>query len=207
MRTATAILISTGLFSVLRASAAADTTFHSGPAQVTLVELYTSEGCSSCPPAEQWLGDLRHDAGLWQKFVPVALHVNYWDHLGWRDVLASAANTERQYALASAWGTSSVYTPCFVRNGQEWRPRNGGAAELSADSSPKASATGEGPAKADAGKLTVVWQTDGTCRIDFIPPSRARRDATRYGVAVALLGSGIDSKVRAGENRGRNLHH
>src|SRR5690242_13991684 len=74
--------------------------FRSGPAPVSLLELFTSEGCSSCPPAEKWLGDLREETGLWRDFVPVAFHVNYWDHLGWRDALASAAFTQREHAYA-----------------------------------------------------------------------------------------------------------
>src|SRR5438132_8079399 len=100
----------------------AEVTLHSGPAQVALIELYTNEGCSSCPPAEKWLGELRGDAELWRRFVPVAFHVNYWDHLGWHDVLATKAYTEREYRYADTWRAPSVYTPCFVRNGQEWHP-------------------------------------------------------------------------------------
>ena len=63
--------------------------FSSGGTRTHLVELYSSEGCSSCPPAEKWLGDLRDEAELWRDFVPVAFHVVYWDHLGWRDRFAS----------------------------------------------------------------------------------------------------------------------
>src|SRR3954471_19082944 len=118
-----------GLFAGLSFGAAlhAETEFRSGPTQAALVELYTSEGCSSCPPAEKWLGELKNAAGLWRDFVPVAFHVNYWDHLGWRDVLASKAFTAREHAYAEAWNSSSVYTPCFVRNGAEWRPGDVGA--------------------------------------------------------------------------------
>ncbi|HTX64703.1 MAG TPA: DUF1223 domain-containing protein, partial [Opitutaceae bacterium] len=69
-------------------AAAADTILQSGPARVVLVELFTSEGCSSCPPAERWLAARRGDRGLWRDFVPVAWHVTYWDNLGWPDRLA-----------------------------------------------------------------------------------------------------------------------
>src|SRR4051812_18096726 len=103
----------------------AEVKFQSGPAQVALVELYTSEGCSSCPAAEKWLAELRGDAGLWTRFVPVAFHVNYWDHLGWRDVLATKQFTQRQYSYAETWSSGSVYTPCVVRNGAELDWRNG----------------------------------------------------------------------------------
>ena len=61
------------------------TTFESGVTRTTLLELFTSEGCSSCPPAEKWLSQLKSNPDLWKKIVPIAFHVDYWDHLGWRD--------------------------------------------------------------------------------------------------------------------------
>ena len=66
-------------------SAHAETALQSGPQKVSLLELYTSEGCSSCPPAESWLGQLTTDGRLWKEIVPVAFHVDYWDDLGWKD--------------------------------------------------------------------------------------------------------------------------
>jgi hypothetical protein len=173
--------------------------FRSGPAQVALIELYTSEGCSSCPPAEKWLGELRHESGLWRDFVPVAFHVNYWDHLGWRDALASKAFTDREHAYASAWGSNSVYTPCFVRNGTEWRPGQGAIA---------------GERIAHAGMLTLTWTSQTrTCNVEYTPPvdakpvSGGKAVAPRLEVSVALLGSGIVNQVRKGENAGRELRH
>ena len=62
--------------------------FESKPARTHLIELYTSEGCSSCLPAEEWMSGLKNQARLWQDIVPVAFHVDYWDHLGWRDPFA-----------------------------------------------------------------------------------------------------------------------
>src|ERR1700677_1386741 len=76
----------------------------SSPLQQNLVELYSSEGCSSCPPAESWGGSLRQDSGLWKKFVPVEFHVNYWDDLGWKDPYASNEFTDRQKNYAALWG-------------------------------------------------------------------------------------------------------
>ena len=175
------------------AAAANDRTFSSGPQRTALIELFTSEGCSSCPPAEKWLGELRADAGLWKEFVPVAFHVNYWDHLGWRDALANKAYTEREHAHAAAWRASSVYTPCFVRNGAEWRPGDG---MRDARSSP-----------AGAGTLTVTWQAENrTARVEYRPAGATGREA-RCAVNVALLGGGIVSQVKKGENSGRGLRH
>src|SRR3981081_4368209 len=75
---------------------AGDVAFESKPARTTLIQLYTSEGCSSCLPAEEWMSGLKNQPRLWQDIVPVAFHVDYWDHLGWRDPFASKIWTERQ---------------------------------------------------------------------------------------------------------------
>src|SRR5215207_1393013 len=119
--------------------------FASGENRVSLLELYTSEGCSSCPPAERWLGSLRDAPGLWRDFVPVALHVNYWDKLGWPDRFASKEFTEREYAYAAKWNNSSVYTPCFVRDGSEWRRES----------------RAPSPTKEKAGELKITLSDDG----------------------------------------------
>jgi hypothetical protein len=163
--------------------------FSSGPTRVALIELYTSEGCSSCPPADQWLGSLAGKPGLWRDFVPVEFHVNYWDSLGWKDRLSTPAFTAREYAYSSAWGAQSVYTPCFVRNGSEWRPLFGGT----------------NPASESSGALSVEVGDDGNCHVEFLPGPRVPREA--YEVHVAILGGGISSKVTAGENGGRMLTH
>src|SRR6478672_1752441 len=113
-----------GLIPLLGAAAltsqAADRVFESGPQKVHLIELFTSEGCSSCPPAEAWLSKLKTNARLWKDFVPVAFHVDYWDNLGWPDRFAAKPWTERQRTYATAWNTTTVYTPEFVLDGREW---------------------------------------------------------------------------------------
>ncbi|MGB8356078.1 MAG: DUF1223 domain-containing protein [Chthoniobacteraceae bacterium] len=175
-----------------RAASAAPQEFQSPAAQVTLVELYTSEGCSSCPPAEAWLSHFKDSPGLWKTFVPVAFHVDYWDHLGWPDPWASKAFTERQRAYAAAWNTSTIYTPAFVRNGHEWQQW-------------RESGTPYEPTTAKSGILHAS-STDGTeWKITFTPG----KDLTggEYEIHAALLGSALHSNVRAGENKGRQLIH
>ena len=166
---------------------AADLVLSSGPSRVALVELFTSEGCSSCPPAERWLADRRDDPGLWRDFVPIGWHVTYWDNLGWPDRLAQRAFTDRQYAYASAWHKDSVYTPCFVRDGREWLA---------------------GPAAAagtPAGILRVRYDpANGAAAVEFDPVSPG---AAELEVNAALLGGGLKVAVRAGENSGRTLEH
>src|SRR5690349_19034423 len=95
--------------------------FQSSENQVALLELFTSEGCSSCPPAEKWLSSLKQSTALWTEFVPVAFHVDYWDYLGWRDPWAAKDFSDRQRNYAESWRSDSIYTPGFVLNGKEWR--------------------------------------------------------------------------------------
>jgi hypothetical protein len=171
-------------------SVGAETRFESGTEQTALIELYTSEGCSSCPPAEAWMSRLKGDPGLWKKFVPIAFHVDYWDRLGWRDRFSSKQWTEREGRYASLWGSDSVYTPAVVLNGHELRNWSG--------------ASVFGPNEKTAGVL-VAKTTDGkTFTIEFRPPPEASEN---WDAHLALLGSGISSRIGAGENSGRNLAH
>src|SRR5580693_7683854 len=96
------------------AATAAPVVFQSSDRQTALVELYTSEGCSSCPPAESWLSGMKKSSGLWNDFVPVAFHVEYWDNLGWRDKWSSKQFSDRQRDYAGVWGGDNIYTPEFV---------------------------------------------------------------------------------------------
>jgi len=159
--------------------------------QTALLELYTSEGCSSCPPAERWLSEQKDSPGLWKDFVPVAFHIDYWDHLGWRDPWSNPQSTQRQNAYAQVWRSESVYTPEFVLNGSEWR---GGWTKRVL------------PALADVkvGVLTATLIGTNRWRVSFAP---IKADTTGYEVNAALLESGVSSDVKAGENRGRKLAH
>jgi hypothetical protein len=81
---------------------------------LAVVELFTSQGCNSCPPADEFVAELAHEGDV----VALAYHVDYWDYLGWRDTLASPDNTARQKEYSTAFGTRSVYTPQAVINGR-----------------------------------------------------------------------------------------
>jgi hypothetical protein len=82
--------------------------------QAVVVELYTSQGCSACPPADAFLGELTKDP----RVIPLALHVDYWDYIGWADVFAQPGFTRRQHAYAKATGSKMVYTPQLIIAGQ-----------------------------------------------------------------------------------------
>ena len=165
-------------------------TFESGEAQSSLIELFTSEGCSSCPPAEKWVTALKSNQELWKRIVPVAFHVDYWDHLGWRDRFAKPEFTLRQQRYAAAWGGDSVYTPGFVVNGKEWRNWFGGNAVPVMSSKVGALRVSLGP----GGKLTAT----------FVPETTQPRT---LALEVALLGNDLESEVKRGENSGRKLRH
>ncbi len=176
-----------GLVAAGVVAAAGPPRFTSGATRTHLLELFTSEGCSSCPPAEKRMADLRSHRGLWSEFVPVAFHVNYWDRLGWPDRFARRQFTEREHAYAAVWGSDSVYTPCFVLNGKDQRTRvTDRALALSRD---------------PAGLLAASYE-DGTLQATFTAPERGD-----YELHAAVLGGGIVSEVRAGENAGRTLRH
>src|SRR5260370_42576237 len=103
---------------------ATDRVFESGPERTHLLELFTSEGCSSCPSAEAWLSKLKAEPRLWKDFVPIAFHVDYWDRLGWRDPFAAKEWTARPYRYSSSWKNDGVYTPGFVLGGRESQARS-----------------------------------------------------------------------------------
>lgn len=101
------VLVATCLFASSNVVAAETCAARSGAQTVPLVELYTSEGCSSCPPADRWLSrSLRSDAANF-----LAFHVDYWDDIGWPDRFASPAYSQRQRQRVAATGSRTVYTP------------------------------------------------------------------------------------------------
>ncbi|HYY34882.1 MAG TPA: DUF1223 domain-containing protein [Candidatus Binatia bacterium] len=166
------------------------TTFESGETQTSLIELFTSEGCSSCPPAEKWLSTLKSNPDLWKRTVPVAFHVDYWNHLGWRDRFSKPEFTSRQQRYAARWDGDSVYTPGFVLNGREWRDWFSGNA-LPASSK-------------KVGSLRVTLTDDGKVNATFVAESPQPRG---LALNVALLGNDLESDVKRGENSGRKLRH
>ncbi|HWC58470.1 MAG TPA: DUF1223 domain-containing protein [Verrucomicrobiae bacterium] len=166
-------------------------TFQSGPEQTALLELYTSEGCSSCPPAEKWLSGLKNSPGLWKDFVPVAFHVDYWDHLGWRDPFADPEFSDRQFGYAKNWHSENVYTPAFVLNGKEW------SGWMLQKGGPKKS-------NAKTGTLTVSSSETDRWQVTF-EPAPGREGS--FEIHTVLLVNDVSSDVKAGENRGRHLNH
>ncbi len=166
--------------------------FESSMRKVQLIELYSSQGCSSCPPAERWLSGLRAADELWTRRVPLNFHVDYWDRLGWPDVYASESYTQRQYRYARQLGMPSAYTPGFMLDGQEWRGFFSGAPLPE-------------PVATDAGVLRVTLR-DGDLALAYRPSDADLSQSTAaVDFHVALLGVGLCNRIAAGENRGRAL--
>lgn len=163
----------------------------SGPEHVKLVELYSSESCSSCPPADEWISKLQQKTDLWKNFVPVVFHVDYWNYLGWKDDFSSDLMTKRQVDLSKLWTSASVYTPGFIVDGKEWKNWRSDGANF-----PTANATKNI-------ELRVYKLADGSFKV-----TTSGLDANKhYTVRVAQLGMGLGSRVTGGENSGRFLKH
>ena len=95
--------------------------FESGERRTTLVELYTPEGCSSCPPSDRWIALFKDSPLLWSSVVPLSFHVDYWDYQGWKDEFSSAVYSSRQRKHQRIGNLSAVYTPGVLVDGSEWR--------------------------------------------------------------------------------------
>jgi len=172
---------------------------HSPWHAVALVELYTSEGCDSCPPAERWLNKLGRDPGALDSAVPLALHVDYWDRLGWPDRFADGRFAERQRTLASLSGSRAIYTPGVFLNLRELRGWSS-TSELQGELR-KVNAR---PALVDI-RLALEAAPPGQLAITaaFQPKPGAKRPQA----FVALYENGLVTEVKAGENRGATLRH
>jgi hypothetical protein len=170
----------------------------SGTLTRPLVELYTSEGCDSCPPAERWLSSRFGAAATGSQAIALAFHVDYWDRLGWVDRFADADYTARQYAMMRANGGTFVYTPQLLLQGRDF------AAWRDADTTPIAAAARMHAAAAIAldvvpGERELVVHADAR-----IAHGSGARDAALF---VAYADSGLVSQIGAGENRGMRLTH
>ncbi len=174
----------------------------SSPAHtVALVELYTSEGCSSCPPADRWLGELTQRYAA-DRLVPLSLHVDYWDYIGWQDPYAQAQFSERQRWLSQLGSTATIYTPeVFVgmKEIRGWR---------SPDSFENRIQTiNRQPARA---RITVQMRSSGSANVDlsarFDLDETARPGRMAQGIVI-VYEKQLSSEVSAGENRGAKLRH
>jgi hypothetical protein len=174
---------------------AAECSVQSGAQRVALLELYTSEGCSSCPPTDKWLSSLEKQGYSADKVIPIALHVDYWDYIGWKDRFASPAFTARQHAQAALDHSSFVYTPQVVLNGRDYRGYGSGS-KFSED----IKEINHSPSRANI-ELTVTHNADTfSLKVNAHGPTKSM-------LYLALVENGLSSDVKAGENSGTRLYH
>ncbi len=170
----------------------------SGPQTNALVELYTSEGCSSCPPADQWLTRLKTQGHQFGNIVPIALHVDYWDYIGWKDNFANSAFARRQREMASSGHARGVYTPQIAINGQDTRSWLSDARFKNDITSINSM-----PAKAEI-RLAVNSTTAKSLQVSTSIKSAESGPLAYY---LTLQENNLQSTVNAGENRGELLRH
>lgn len=168
----------------------------SKPYIVPLLELYTSEGCSSCPPADKWLSNLNTES---TKVTPLAFHVDYWNYIGWQDRFSKAEYSSRQRKLATN-AVGFVYTPQFVLNGKDFRAWNSTRLTQATDRIHALPATAQL-------QLAAESLSTGEITLKAIANIQDSAIAKRADVFVALYENKLVSKVNAGENNGSELHH
>jgi hypothetical protein len=171
----------------------------SGERTTALVELYTSEGCSSCPPADRWLSSLGKTYRS-EQVVPLALHVDYWDYIGWKDPYAKREFSQRQRRLSQLQRLALVYTPQVLLQGSDFRSWGGAEFERAL------ARINAQPARARL-ELEILATTPDALQLRAqatIPDPAQRPDAALY---VAAYENRLESRVSAGENRGRLLTH
>ena len=168
---------------------AAEVRFESSPNRNSVIELYTSEGCNSCPPAEAHLNKYRNNPQLWKRYIPLAFHVDYWDYLGWKDRFSKREFSDRQRQYARARRANTIYTPAFFVNGRGWRPGLfGGGPDADTPAVGRLSVVVEG--QTVSGSFESVGPKPGPLSLH-----------------IALLGMGLSTRIEAGENAGRFSQH
>jgi hypothetical protein len=165
--------------------------------RVTVVELYTSEGCSSCPPADRWLSGLAGQGVTPESAVLLAWHVDYWNQLGWPDRFSQPAFSERQRRAAAHAGAGFVYTPQVIVDGRDFRPLGTGRLRerLARINGEEAGVRIEAGIRVEGRALAV----QGT--VAAVGPAPAAR------TWIAVFENGLSTQVRAGENAGARLNH
>jgi hypothetical protein len=190
------MLAASGLATAAGAICSAQSPAH----RVALVELYSSEGCNSCPPADNWLSQWKN-SGAAQSIVPLALHVDYWNSLGWTDRFSQHRFTERQQMLTDLAGGHTIYTPEIFVSGRElrsWSQRDSFQSRIG-----KVVAE---PAQANVA-LELKGQAPGAFNVAAQFTSKAADTAGQLDAYLAVYENSLSSQVGAGENSGATLHH
>ncbi|MEM6455589.1 MAG: DUF1223 domain-containing protein [Acidobacteriota bacterium] len=186
--------VALGVFALASdAPAAADT---GADARPVVIELFTSQGCSSCPPADRLLGEIGDEPGV----IPLAFHVDYWNHLGWRDPFSDRAWSARQQQYAAAFNTNRIYTPQAVIDGHHDVVGSDRRSLLRRIRDARAQ-----PAEATV-DLAVAPQAE-TLALTVDIALRSAADGAPPQVLVAITEDGLTTPVPRGENAHRTLRN
>jgi hypothetical protein len=165
--------------------------------RTALLELYTSEGCSSCPPADRFLTGLKQENISREQLIPLAFHVTYWDYIGWQDRFGNKRYDQRQRRQARLAGSSGVYTPQLMMNGEDYRRYRSFYADI-----------GRINAQAAEYKLELIATIDADTVSVKLDTTQQQPPSTNAAVAyIALYEHDLESQVDDGENKGAHLHH
>ena len=194
------ILAATVLASLISANAfaAGQCSAKSGNETAAVLELYTSEGCSSCPPADKWISSLAPGGFKANQIVPLAFHVDYWDYIGWADRFANKEFSGRHRGLARANGSGTVYTPQVFVNGKDIRLA---FSNVKLNATLKDINTAKPRADIGLGLDASASSLGLSASASLANPSD---DAQAY---LAVYENKLSSNVKAGENRGVKLEH
>lgn len=177
---------------------AATCTASSGAQRTALLELYTSEGCDSCPPADRWTSALPARGFDAQRVVTLAYHVDYWNYLGWVDPFAQARFTERQRFVNARIRNRTVYTPQLMLDGKDYR------AGLSLNDFQQRITTAN---REIPGADIALSLNASAAAIEASAQIKLYRRESGAAVFLALYENRLATQVSAGENRGKRLEH
>lgn len=198
MKIARQLILALSLINLATQTAiAAECSARSGATVVPLLELYTSEGCSSCPPADKWLSDLKPNP---THVIPLAFHVDYWDYIGWKDKFSKAEYSVRQRKIAAFTGADFVYTPQFTLNGRDFKGWDSARLNQSISDNQKLAS------RANLG-LAAMTQVNGEILLKASAQVVNPADVKNVDIFVAIYENKLVSQVNAGENNGRMLRH
>jgi hypothetical protein len=195
----TFLLLGAGLLAVASVQAA-QCGAHSPAATTALVELYTSEGCDSCPPADRWLSSLGPRGFAPDRVVPIALHVDYWDYIGWKDPYARQAHSARQRKMARLARVAMVYTPQVLLQGRDFRHWGSSSFDQAV------SKINAQPAKARI-SLSLDTRRKDALEVEVAAELLEKAPSEQVALFLGAYENKLVSEVKAGENRGKSLPH
>jgi len=170
----------------------------SGDKTIAVLELYTSEGCSSCPPAEQFLKKITANQDPNATFIPLSFHVDYWDYIGWEDPFADPDFGKRQRGIAIRNQLNTLYTPQFVFHGKDFRASHNipEAAGIINNIKPLAKI-----------KINAKLDTKKQLDTNIIVSAQSERSQWYSNIYIAIVENNLTSNITDGENNGLRMQH